>query len=613
MRRRSLLQAGAALAGLAGLRSLPALSASGRQGSALLTRVRPTDPEWPTLHAWQALKDRVGGRLIRLSSPLDACAGDGAGADCSEAFRLLRNPYHLRDTPGLTQSLGWVDAWTSRPSVYAVAAESAADVAAAVDFARHHRLRLVVKGAGHSYQGTSCAPDSLLVWMRRMETVTLHDDFVPVGCAGSRTPRPAVSVGGGAIWGPVYKAVADAGRYVQGGGCLTVGVAGLVQSGGFGPFSKGFGTAAASLLEAEIVTADGRIRTVNACSDPDLFWALKGGGGGSFGVVTRMTLATHPMPKFMGGAFFNIHARSDIAFRRLLGRMLAYYADGLLGPHWGEQIGFQPNNVMTVAMTFQGLDQAKAEAAWKPFLEEIAATPAELVLESEPFIKALPADRFWDPAFLKTIPGLVLEDDRPGASPDAVYWAGNREEAGQVLHGYRSTWLPVGLLSPAKREALADAMFAASRRWRISLHCNKGLAGATADTIEATRDTAMNPAVLDAFGLLICGAGGEPAYPGILGREPDVATARIRRARVDAAMAEVIALLTETSDGAPGVPGSYVSESDFFERRWSDAFWGAHYARLRATKDRYDPNGLFFVHHGVGSEDWSPDGFTRIG
>jgi FAD/FMN-containing dehydrogenase len=81
---------------------------------------------------------------------------------------------------------------------------------------------------------------------------------------------------------------------------MDVGVAGLVQSGGFGVHSKGFGTAAASLLEAEIVTADGVARIVNADRDPELFWALKGGGGGSYGVVTRLTLATHPLSQYFG-------------------------------------------------------------------------------------------------------------------------------------------------------------------------------------------------------------------------------------------------------------------------------------------------------------------------
>ena len=100
------------------------------------------------------------------------------------------------------------------------------------------------------------------------------------------------------MWTDLYDVVTTkGGRYVQGGGCMTVGVAGLTLGGGFGSYSKRFGTAAASLLEAEIVTADGHARVVNSCTEPDLFWALKGGGGGTFGVVTRLTFRTHELPK----------------------------------------------------------------------------------------------------------------------------------------------------------------------------------------------------------------------------------------------------------------------------------------------------------------------------
>ena len=162
--------------------------------------------------------------------------------------------------------------WTSAPSVYAVAARDAADVAAAVNFARDNKLRLVVKGGAHSYQGTSNAADSLLIWTRKMNKVTLHDSFVGKDCSGKVTPVPAVTAEAGAVWMDLYQAVTtEGGRYVQGGGCTSVGVAGLIQSGGFGSFSKTFGTAASSLLEAEVVTADGIVRTVNACRDADLF------------------------------------------------------------------------------------------------------------------------------------------------------------------------------------------------------------------------------------------------------------------------------------------------------------------------------------------------------
>ena len=248
------------------------------------SRTRPTDATWPAPAQWQRLGQQVGDALIPVHSPILGCTASRDPRACAALFRSLKNPYFLGDEVALTQTLGWVDAWTSRPSVYAVAARHAQDVAAAVSFAHEHNLRLVVKGGGHSYQGTSNAPDSLLVWTRRMNDIALMDAFVPAGCEGHVAPVRAVTVGAGAVWSHVYDAVTTrGGGYVQGGGCMTVGVAGLVCSGGFGSFSKAFGLAAASLLQAEVVTADGTVRTCTPCMNANLFWALKGGGGGSFG------------------------------------------------------------------------------------------------------------------------------------------------------------------------------------------------------------------------------------------------------------------------------------------------------------------------------------------
>src|SRR5271166_1739548 len=277
------------------------------------TRVRPNDPGWPSDEKWDQLSREVEGRLIKVRSPLAACVGASFDAACAQTFKELKNPYYLGDEVGLTQSLGWVGAWTSEPSVYAVAAKSTADVVAAVNFARTNNLRLVVKGGGHSYQGTSNAADSLLIWTRHMNAIVTHDAFVAAGCEERPEPQPAVSIEPGAIWAQAYNEVTTkGGRYVQGGGCLTVGVAGIILGGGFGSFSKAYGTAAASLIEAEVVTADGEVRIANSCSNPDLFWALKGGGAG-FGVVTRVTLRTHALPEYFGAVFAAIKAASDDA------------------------------------------------------------------------------------------------------------------------------------------------------------------------------------------------------------------------------------------------------------------------------------------------------------
>jgi len=595
LNRRQLIRAAAAAAFLP-----PVTRIFGRAAAQPVSRVRPGDPAWPSAARWDRLKRDVGGRLIEIRSPLGVCRDDPVGLPCDELFGELKNPYYVGDDPALTQTAGWVDAWTAQPSVYAVAAETAADVAAAVNFARDNNLRLVVKGGGHSYLGTSNAPDSLLVWTRRMNAITPHDSFTPQGCAAA---LPAVSVGAGAVWMHVYNEVTTRnGRHVQGGGCLTVGVAGLVQGGGYGSFSRQYGTAAASLLEAEIVTADGAVRIANACTNSDLFWALKGGGGGTFGVVTRLTLRTHELPETMGGVFTVIRAASDAAYRRLIAQFVDFYADHLLGPHWGDIVTLRRDNTLTIRMTFQGLDRRQAQAVWQPFLGTVVAS-SDLGFASAPRIPDIPARHIWDPARLRAR-NAVLVDDRPGAPPENVFWAGNLGEAGHFLHGMESLWLPRSLLQLDRRAQLVDALIAATRHWSVELHFQKALAGAPAEALAATRDTATNPALLDAFTLVIIGAGQQPAYPGLPGHEPDMETAR-RQAQA------VVKAADELREVAPDA-GTYVAESSFFERDWQRAYWGPNYPKLQQLKKKYDPEGLFFVHHGVGSEEWSADGFTRL-
>jgi FAD/FMN-containing dehydrogenase len=569
-------------------------------------RVRPGDPHWPSEEKWNELKTQVNGNLIKLESPLAECKKSPGSTACNDFLKGLKNPYFIGDNPALTQTSGWLDAWTSEPSVYAVAAVSTADVVAAVNFARTHNLRLVVKGGGHSYQGTSNSADSLLIWTRAMNKIVLHDSFVGKGCEGRQPPQPAVTVEAGAIWWHTYNEVTTKnGRYVQGGGCATVGVAGLIQSGGFGSLSKHYGMAAAALLEAEIVTADGIVRTVNAAHDPELFWALKGGGGGSFGVVTRLTLRTRELPEFFGGTFGAIKANSDEAFKKLVERVLTLYHDELFNHHWGEQIIFRGNNTVRFSMTFHGLTQEQAQTSWKSFEEWVKSSPQAYSFETPISLVAAPARRFWDATFFRQyFPSIITSDDRPGASQENVYWTSNIGETGQFLWAYHSAWLPKQLLEKNNQQKLADALFSATRSWSVSLHFNKGLAGAPAEEIAAAKDTATNPEVLNAFALAIIAGEGEPAFPGIAEHEPDLALARSRAIRINEAMNELLKV-------APNA-GSYVSESSFFEENWQQSFWGSNYPRLAKAKKKYDPEGLFFVHHGVGTEKWSADGFTRF-
>jgi hypothetical protein len=159
-------------------------------------------------------------------------------------------------------------------------------------------------------------------------------------------------------------------------------------------------------------------------------------------------------------------------------------------------------------------------------------------------------------------------------------------------------------LGAARREALADALMAASRHWAVELHFQKGLAGAPPEVIAAARDTPINPAATASFMLAIIAGEGPPAFPGLAGHEPNLAAARRDAARIERAAAE---LRKAAPDG-----GAYVAESSYFQADWQQAYWGANYPRLLAVKRRYDTDNLFFVRHGVGSEGWSEDGFARV-
>jgi hypothetical protein len=316
-----------------------------------------------------------------------------------------------------------------------------------------------------------------------------------------------------------------------------------------------------------------------------------------------MTLRTWDLPKTFGAVTVSFRARSDEAYRRLLTAFVAFYAEHLCNPHWGELARLIPGRRLEIGMNFQGLDRDEAAAVWRPFL---AWVEAQGDLAAMPFAVVDGPGRYrWDGEMLdKFVPGTIQHDDRPGAPAVNFFWEANLAEAGHVIHDFQSRWLPSSLLKPDRQMALVDALAAASRYWTIEMHFQKGLAGAPAEVLAAARETPINPAAADAFMLAIVASEGPPAFPDMPGHRPDVAKARRDTARCSMASAE---LLKIAPDG-----GGYVAESSYFEPDWQKAYWGAHYPRLLATKRRYDPDGLFFARHGVGSEEWSDDGFERV-
>ncbi len=547
---------------------------------------------WHSGTAFAALKDKLGDRLVAVTSPLAPCLDSAGSQGCSARLKALQNPFFIQDQPGGFQTNGWLDAWTAKVSPFAVAAETADDVAAAVDFAREQGVKLVVKGAAHDYLGRNSAPDSLLVWTHRMRDVVFDQNFRISGGDSDQAGVPALTAGAGARWIEAYQTASAVGRYVQGGGCTSVGVAGgFIQGGGFGSFSKRYGTGAGSVLQFEVVTADGEIRIANASQNQDLFWALRGGGGSTFGIVTKITLLTHPRPDRVGILSGRFAPGSDQALRGALKHLVAWYPQALNNPDWGEQIAINPDRTIDLFLVFLDQSEEEALAVWQPLRDALGEEGVAADLKA----KVMPFADLWDEeAWQKSEPDFIHLDQRPQAEPDHYWWAPNQGEVGQFIDSYTSRWLPRSLFEPEAAPALVEALFQASRSARVALHINKGLSGASDAVLARERMTSVNPLAQDAAALAISNSTQPASYPGLEGHEPNLAEGRAAAERV----ATAIQVLRDVTPAG----GAYLNEADFFEPDWKRSFYGPHYDRLLAIKRSYDPGNLFSVHHGIGSE-----------
>ncbi len=213
----------------------------------------PTPSPSPTSNDWSALAKSLQGSLVLPGS-----------APYATAHQLFDPRFD-----------------TIQPTAIAYCA-SPADVQSCLAFVRRFGLAFTPRAGGHSYAGYSTST-GLVVDVTRMHTVTVD---MATGSA---------VVGAGARLIDVYNTLAQYGRALPAGSCPTVGIAGLTLGGGVGVLGRKFGLTCDNLLTAQVVTADGRLRTCDASHDPDLYWALRGGGGGNFGVVTSFTFRTYPV------------------------------------------------------------------------------------------------------------------------------------------------------------------------------------------------------------------------------------------------------------------------------------------------------------------------------
>lgn len=217
--------------------------------------------------------------------------GRSSPAPISGLQHAMRGHVFVRGAPGFNGAAHVYNERFDYVSPLAVARPvDGPDVQAAVRWAVGNGVPLRARSGGHSYAGYSTLSNGLVLDLRRLNGISVDSR------AGTAT------IGAGAQLIDVYAGLSRRGATIPAGSCPSVGITGVTLGGGMGLAGRAFGMSTDNLLAAQIATADGRLRTVNRQTDPDLLWALRGGGGGNFGVVTQLTFKVHPLPR--GASYF---------------------------------------------------------------------------------------------------------------------------------------------------------------------------------------------------------------------------------------------------------------------------------------------------------------------
>lgn len=298
--------------------------------STSICRCFPGDACWPTSAEWDVFNTTVGGRLVATVPIASVCHYDNFTAYDAEACAALLNvwdypqthdgsssspmaqffsngscnPYTAPSDPCVVGSLVQYSVNISTVSIE----ESIADYRATLAFALERNIRLVVRNTGHDYFGKSTGAGALALWTHHLKNIDLVD------YESSYYTGKALSLGAGVQIVEAYEAADAMGLVVVGGECATVGmVGGYSQGGGHGPLASSFGLGADNVLEWEVVTAQGEHVVAKPGSEyEDLYWALSGGGGGTYAAVLSVTVRAHSDMTY-AGANLTVVQSSDVS------------------------------------------------------------------------------------------------------------------------------------------------------------------------------------------------------------------------------------------------------------------------------------------------------------
>ncbi len=499
MDRRRLLAAGAATALVAGCGG----------GSS-----DPGPPPPPSASDWDGFAARLQGQLLRPQSAEFASA--------APVFNTL---------------------YDSTVPAAVVRCASAADVSLALGFARRNGLPVTPRSGGHGYTGDSTCAAGLVIDVGPLASIAVD------AAAGTAT------LGAGAKLVDVYDQLSSQGVCIPSGTCPTIGIAGITQGGGIGVVDRAYGLTCDRLVSADIVLADGRLVTCDASTHADLFWALRGGGGGNFGVITSLTFDTFATADLVG--FAAVFAWSDAA--AVLAAWQAW-PQALPDTAWSALVlGADASSTGTPAIQVSGWAIGSPDdfaPTWSAFLAATGATPLSQHVQAVPFRDAMLAS-----CASRTVSQCHLASETSDGSIARTAFVASSD--------FFDTALP-----PAGAQALLDAV-AAQQGQRVLIVILDLMGGAIARVAPDATAFVHRNALFSAQYYL----------PGMA---PD---------QVAAARAVATGLRTAMSPWSSGEAYQNYLDPDLAD--WPQAYYGANWARLVQVKAAYDPRRVFRPAQGI--------------
>ncbi|KAF9697449.1 hypothetical protein EKO04_004690 [Ascochyta lentis] len=525
----------------------------------------PGDADWPNAEAWSTLNETVNGKLVAtvpIGSPChdptyDASACDALKAEWTNPLTHIPSSHSIMQAYFANQTC---DPFSDRsiPCTlgnyvsYSVKATEAWDIIAALEFAKAENVRILARNTGHDFLGRSTGAGALAVWTQGLKNITFGQ------WSDKYYTGPSATIGAGVIGYEVVEAANKQGLTVMSGECATVGLAGFTQGGGHSILSNQFGLAADQTLSFEVVTAEGELVTASPTENSDLYWALSGGGGGTYGIIVSLTVRAYDS-KTVGGAAMQLLASSTTptnyaAITAKFVELLPAMIDA------GAMVVFLISTQYLVIkpLTVWDSSAAKAKEILKPFsdyLVSLGITPPIAYTE-------LSYRDHYD-HYLGPLPQGSFEINR--------YQFGGRLIPRSVVENNTAELNKV--LSELAKEGVLLAGSSANYAKRAN-----------------TPDNSVFPAWRSTITQLQLITNWNSTAPWT---------------DMEAAQAKMTNVLMPKIEAVTPGSGSYMNEADFQQPNWQATFYGSNYNKLKQIKNKYDPNHVFYNLKSVGSEAWT--------